>query len=88
MLMSHMLYRTAQSSKVHSTESVLVMGHELTIGVSSTELLVMVWSKRGKINTADQVTIVLCNTLIARCFRQLTGPEDWVSVTLGPLRCD
>jgi len=36
MLVSHMLYRTAQSSKVHRTESVLVMGHERTMGVSST----------------------------------------------------
>jgi len=36
MLMSHMLYRTAQSSKVHRTESVSVVGHELTMGVSST----------------------------------------------------
>jgi len=36
MLVSHMLYRTAQSSKMHRTESVSVMGHELTMGVSST----------------------------------------------------
>jgi len=36
MLVSHMLYRTAQSSKVHRTESVSVMGHELTMEVSST----------------------------------------------------
>jgi len=35
MLVSHMLYRTAQSSKVHRTESVSVMGHELIMGVSS-----------------------------------------------------
>jgi len=36
MLVSHMLYRTAQSSEAHRTESVTVMGHELTMGVSST----------------------------------------------------
>jgi len=38
-----------------------------------------VWSKRGNINTAALVTIAQCNTLVARCSRQLT---------LGPLRCD
>jgi len=32
----HMLYRTAQSTGAHRTESVSVMGHELTLGVSST----------------------------------------------------
>jgi len=36
MLVFHKLYRTAQSSKAHRTESVSVMGHELTMGVSST----------------------------------------------------
>jgi len=34
--MSHMLYRTAKSSIAHRTESVSVMGYELTMGVSST----------------------------------------------------
>jgi len=38
MLVFHMLYRTAQSSKAHRTESVSAMGHELTMGVSSTGL--------------------------------------------------
>jgi len=38
----------------------------------------MVWSKRGNINTAALVTIVQCNTLVMRCFRQLIGPADWV----------
>jgi len=50
-------------------------------------LLMMVWSKRGNINTAALVTTVQCNTL-ARCSRQLIGPADWVFVILGPLRCD
>jgi len=50
-------------------------------------LLMMVWS-RENINTSALVTIVQCNTLVARCSRQLTGPADWVFVTLGPLRCD
>jgi len=50
-------------------------------------LLMMVWSKRGNINTAAVVTIIQCNTLVARCSRQLIGPADWVFVTLGPLRC-
>jgi len=36
LLVSHMFYRTAQSLKAHGTESVSVMGHELTMGVSST----------------------------------------------------
>jgi len=48
----------------------------------------MVWSKRGNINTATLVTIAQCNTLVARCSRQLIGLADWVFVTLGPLRCD
>jgi len=38
--------------------------------------------------TAALVTIVQCNTLVARYSRQLIGPADWVFVTLGPLRCD
>jgi len=50
--------------------------------------VMMVWSKRGNINTAALVTIAQCNTLVARCSRQLIGPADWVFVTLGPLRCD
>jgi len=37
---------------------------------------------------AALVTIAQCNTLVARCSRQLIGPADWVLVTLGPLRCD
>jgi len=40
-------------------------------------------SKRGNINTAALVTILLCNTLVILCSRQLTGPADWVFVTLG-----
>jgi len=51
-------------------------------------LLMMVWSKRGNINTAALVTITQCNTFVARCSRQLIGPADWVFVTLAPLRCD
>jgi len=46
------------------------------------------WSKRGNINTAALVTIAQCNTLVARCSRQLIGEADWVFVTQGPLRCD
>jgi len=34
----------------------------------------MDWSKRGNINTAAIVTIVQCNTFVARCSRQLIGP--------------
>jgi len=33
-------------------------------------------SKRGNINTAALVTIAQCNTLVARCTRQLIGPAD------------
>jgi len=51
-------------------------------------LVAPAWSKRGNINTAALVTIAQCNTLFARCSRQLIGPADWVVVTLGPLRCD
>jgi len=50
-------------------------------------LLMMVWSKRGNINTAALVTIAHCNTLVARCSRQRIGPANWVFVKLGPLRC-
>ena len=35
----HKLCRTAWSSSMHRTESVSVMGHELTMGVSSTRLV-------------------------------------------------
>jgi len=51
-------------------------------------LLMMDWSKRGNINTAALVIIAQCNTLVARCSRQLIVPADWVFVTLGPLCCD
>jgi len=37
-------------------------------------LLVIVWSKRGNIHKAALVTIAQCNTLVARCSRQLIGP--------------
>jgi len=49
-----------------------------------TWLPMMVWSKRGNINTASLVTISQCNTLVARCSRPLIGPADWVFVTLDP----
>jgi len=45
------------------------------------------WSKRGNINIAALVTIAQCNTLVARCSRQLIGPAGWVFVTLGPSDC-
>jgi len=45
--------------------------HPSTSAASSDELLMMVWSKRGNINTADLVTIAQCNTIVARCSRQL-----------------
>jgi len=48
-------------------------------------LLMMVWSKRGNINTAAQVTIAECNTLVVRCSRQLIGPADWVYCHTGTL---
>jgi len=50
-------------------------------------LLMMVWSKGGNINIAALVTIVLCNTLVARGSRQLIGPAVGVFVTLEPSRC-
>jgi len=42
-----------------------------------------VWSKKGNIITAALITIVQCNTLVARCCRQLISPADWDFVTLG-----
>jgi len=48
-------------------------------------LLMMVWSKRGNINAAALVTIVQCNTLVARCSSQLIGPADWVFCHTGTL---
>jgi len=38
MLVSHMLYRTSQSSKAHRTKSVVVMGHELTMEMNNVNL--------------------------------------------------
>jgi len=53
-------------------------------------LLMMVWSKRGNINTGKKiltrfntaalVTIAQSNTVVARCSRQLIGPADWIFV--------
>jgi len=43
----------------------------------------MDWSKRGNINTAALVTMLLCNTLAVLSSRQLIGPADWVFITLG-----
>jgi len=40
--------------------------------------MIVDWSKRRNINTAALVTIVQCNTLVLLCFRQFTGPADWV----------
>jgi len=48
----------------------------------------MVCSKRGNINTAALVTIAQCNTLVARCSKQLIGAANWVFVTMGTLHCD
>jgi len=42
----------------------------------------MVCSKERKYNTAALVTILLCNTLVAQCSRQLIGPADCAFVTL------
>jgi len=47
-----------------------------------------VWGKRWNINTAALVTKAQCNTLVARCSKQLIRPADWVFITLGPLRSD
>jgi len=48
-------------------------------------LLMIDWSKRENINTAALVTIVQCNTLVARCSRQFIGPAVGIFfVTLGP----
>jgi len=47
----------------------------MTPQLISRSLLVW-WSKRGNINTAALVTIAQCNTLVARCSRQLIGPAD------------
>jgi len=53
--------------------NILTPGYSVRVGV------------RG---SAALVIIAQCNTLVARCSRQLIGPADWVFVTLGPLRCD
>jgi len=37
---------------------------------------------------ATAFLLELSNTLVMRCSKQLTGPADWVFVTLVPLRCD
>jgi len=61
-----------------------VMRHPSTSVYGLILLVMMVWSKRGNINTAALVTIVQCNTLVAQCSRQLIGPADWVFVTVHP----
>jgi len=48
-------------------------------------LLMMDWSERRNINIAALVTIVIvrCNTLVARCSRQLIGPADLFFLSHG-----
>jgi len=45
----------------------------------------VIQSKRENINTAALVTIAQCNTLVARCSRQLIGLADWVFCHTGTL---
>jgi len=61
---------------VHSQRS----SNRASAASSSVSLFELVWSKRGNINSAALVTIAQCNTLVARCSRQLLGPADWIDL--------
>jgi len=69
-------------------QAVSVSHIERPVRLHPSTLLMLVLSKKQNIDTAALVTIAQCNTLVARCSRQLIGPAAWVFVTLAPLRCD
>jgi len=75
MLVSHMLYRTAQSSTAHRTESVSVMGHELTMGVSSTG------SDQTQQNIFGRISLFWSVALRGHHVQRNGGDHDWLIQT-------
>jgi len=75
MLVFHTLYRTAQSSKVHRTESVSVMGHGLTTGVSFTG------SEQKRRNVFDRISLFWSVALQGHHVQQNRGDHDWLIET-------
>jgi len=76
MLMSHMLYRTAQSSTAHRTESVSVMGHELTMGLSSTGS-----DQKQQQNISVRVSLFWSVALQGHHAQRNGGDHDWLIQT-------
>ena len=64
MLVFRMLCRITQFSKVHRTESVSMMGHELTMGVSSKRLVQKQQNIFGRISLFWSVTP---NSICTKC---------------------
>ena len=71
-LVFHMLCRIKLFSNVHRTEIVLVMGRELTMGVSSTKL------DRQQQNFAGHILLSWSVVLQGRPARQNGGDHDWL----------
>jgi len=76
MLTSHTLYRTAQSSKAHRTESVSVMGQELTMDVSSTG------SDQKQQNIFVRISLFWSVELQGQRTQRNGGVHDWLIETL------
>jgi len=71
MLVSHMLYRTTQSSKAHRTESVSAMGYGLTMEVSSTG------SDQKRQNIFGRISLFRSMALQGRHVQRNGGDHDW-----------
>jgi len=75
MLVSHMFYKTAQSLKAHRTESVSVMSHGLTMGVSSTG------SDQKQQNIFGRISLFWSVALQGHHVQRNGGDHDWLTET-------
>jgi len=75
MLVSHMFYGTAQSSKAHRTESVSVLDHELLMGVSSTG------SNQKRQNIFGCISLFWSVALQGHHVQRNGGYHDWMIQT-------
>jgi len=75
MLVVHILYRTAQSSKAHRTESVSVMHHELIMGVSSKG------SDQKQQNIFGHISLFWSVALQGHHVQRNRGDHDWLIQT-------
>jgi len=75
MLMFHMLYRIAQSSKPHRTESMSVMGYELIMTVSSTG------SDQKQQNVFGCMSLFCSAALQGHHVQRNGGDHDWLIQT-------